>query len=593
MNIPKRQPLMYWCQKVLPLVYDDSLSYYELLNKVVAYLNNTIDDLKKLQSETTKNSQDISELATAFVELRNELTQEIDRMVTEETPIVIGELVSSGQFYNMIVQAIDNLDPRISNCERGISNLNDDVSGLLVDVENLGLEVARVNILAKSYFSGKKIVCYGDSTIHNGNNDTYISILSEIVDCEVTNRGVAGTRMNRMPNNGVSLINEATDLDEFDVITLSYGTNEWQTNETVKQIYTDATAIIEAIRAKNSNIEIVFILPSYAYRNFGNTPANLNNNGLFLYDVNNIISYVMSLYNIPVIDLYHQSTCNDMNYSHMLEDDSGIYVHPTSAFARDLSYIVKSFNTGAKPKYKERDILATYDFYDGQTSFNNTDYNNVGGLSETGLFLHYGGSYTENSTMKTVLSDSIYRICGKTTAPFTLSCGTWIYDIPSGNFDFVVTGLPTGFASFSIVCTEDTVISDFHIMNVYLGGKETPDSTRFGARCVLTKVSDDISSVTGRYTPSVVFTRDSLVFDFAGFQVNSPVSYGDTLYRIPYNFTNSNYLHSYIYAVKSATGDVYALELQGNAIKTLKDLPIGTYIISSNVVINRNISLLN
>ena len=160
MNIPKRQPLMYWCQKVLPLVYDDSLSYYELLNKVVAYLNNTIDDLKKLQSETTKNSQDISELATAFVELRNELTQEIDRMVTEETPIVIGELVSSGQFYNMIVQAIDNLDPRISNCERGISNLNDDVSGLLVDVENLGLEVARVNILAKSYFSGKKIVCY-------------------------------------------------------------------------------------------------------------------------------------------------------------------------------------------------------------------------------------------------------------------------------------------------------------------------------------------------------------------------------------------------------------------------------------------------
>ena len=32
----------FWCQTVLPLVYDDSLSYYELLNKVVVYLNNTI-----------------------------------------------------------------------------------------------------------------------------------------------------------------------------------------------------------------------------------------------------------------------------------------------------------------------------------------------------------------------------------------------------------------------------------------------------------------------------------------------------------------------------------------------------------------------
>ena len=33
------KPFRFWCQKVLPLVYDDSLSYYELLNKVVDYLN--------------------------------------------------------------------------------------------------------------------------------------------------------------------------------------------------------------------------------------------------------------------------------------------------------------------------------------------------------------------------------------------------------------------------------------------------------------------------------------------------------------------------------------------------------------------------
>ena len=33
----------FWCQKVFPLVYDDSLSYYELLCKVVNYINNLID----------------------------------------------------------------------------------------------------------------------------------------------------------------------------------------------------------------------------------------------------------------------------------------------------------------------------------------------------------------------------------------------------------------------------------------------------------------------------------------------------------------------------------------------------------------------
>lgn len=38
----------FWCQKVLPLVYDDSLSYYEVLCKVVDYINKMIDDEKTI-----------------------------------------------------------------------------------------------------------------------------------------------------------------------------------------------------------------------------------------------------------------------------------------------------------------------------------------------------------------------------------------------------------------------------------------------------------------------------------------------------------------------------------------------------------------
>ena len=33
------KPFRFWCQHVLPLVYDDSLSYMELLNKVITYIN--------------------------------------------------------------------------------------------------------------------------------------------------------------------------------------------------------------------------------------------------------------------------------------------------------------------------------------------------------------------------------------------------------------------------------------------------------------------------------------------------------------------------------------------------------------------------
>ena len=37
------KPLLFWCHKVLPLVYDDSLSYYEVLCKVVAKINEVIE----------------------------------------------------------------------------------------------------------------------------------------------------------------------------------------------------------------------------------------------------------------------------------------------------------------------------------------------------------------------------------------------------------------------------------------------------------------------------------------------------------------------------------------------------------------------
>lgn len=42
------EELRYWVQKVLPLVYDDSLSYYELLSKIVKKLNDLIANNEKL-----------------------------------------------------------------------------------------------------------------------------------------------------------------------------------------------------------------------------------------------------------------------------------------------------------------------------------------------------------------------------------------------------------------------------------------------------------------------------------------------------------------------------------------------------------------
>ena len=57
----KNSPFRFWCQKVLPLVYDDSLSYYELLCKVVSKLNELAENENNLSDEIKQVAQDLND----------------------------------------------------------------------------------------------------------------------------------------------------------------------------------------------------------------------------------------------------------------------------------------------------------------------------------------------------------------------------------------------------------------------------------------------------------------------------------------------------------------------------------------------------
>lgn len=52
----------FWCQKVLPLVYDNSLSYYEALCKVVDYINNLIATDNEMFATIDEMQKDIKEM---------------------------------------------------------------------------------------------------------------------------------------------------------------------------------------------------------------------------------------------------------------------------------------------------------------------------------------------------------------------------------------------------------------------------------------------------------------------------------------------------------------------------------------------------
>lgn len=70
----KLTPFHYWTSKVLPEVYDDSLSYYELLNKVVGYLNQAMKNVDTL-------SDNVISIYNTVVELQQYVSEHLDESV--------------------------------------------------------------------------------------------------------------------------------------------------------------------------------------------------------------------------------------------------------------------------------------------------------------------------------------------------------------------------------------------------------------------------------------------------------------------------------------------------------------------------------
>lgn len=84
MAFNKFEPFKFWCQKVIPLVYDDSLSYYELLCKVIDYLNATM-------LEMNNTNEKFEDLYTDFVKLKEYVDNYFDEIEDERIKEFIDE----------------------------------------------------------------------------------------------------------------------------------------------------------------------------------------------------------------------------------------------------------------------------------------------------------------------------------------------------------------------------------------------------------------------------------------------------------------------------------------------------------------------
>ena len=87
----------FWCQKVLPAIYDDSLSYYEVLCKLTKYVE--------------ENMQDVADVNEAVIELKNYVDNYFESLdVQTAIDNTIQELIDNGTIGDIIKESVAGVD---------------------------------------------------------------------------------------------------------------------------------------------------------------------------------------------------------------------------------------------------------------------------------------------------------------------------------------------------------------------------------------------------------------------------------------------------------------------------------------------------
>ena len=108
----------YWVQMVLPTIYDDSLSYMELLNKVVYIMNLAIEDVDAVE-------ENVAALLTAFEELQQYTNDYFDNLdVQEEINNKLDAMVDSGEFSVILQPLLDDYVAALEDLNNEIATLS-------------------------------------------------------------------------------------------------------------------------------------------------------------------------------------------------------------------------------------------------------------------------------------------------------------------------------------------------------------------------------------------------------------------------------------------------------------------------------------
>ena len=122
----KFEPFRFWCNKVLPLIYDDSLSYYEtlcklyaLVTKLIELCNELIDAVKDLDGRVTVLEQTVDLLNQELVKLKTRMDNVENKVENLETTVEnIQKSITN------IMNTLNEYGDRITQVEGDITEIN-------------------------------------------------------------------------------------------------------------------------------------------------------------------------------------------------------------------------------------------------------------------------------------------------------------------------------------------------------------------------------------------------------------------------------------------------------------------------------------
>lgn len=167
--------LHFWCNKILPLVYDDSLSYYETLCKLSAKLNEVINDVNDIPEYIAEllSEEKLKEILSTLL---NQLEEQIASANEGDSETAtadrnVGDMVwLNGLLYRAIKQ-IGNGDKYVvdSNIEKiTIEELYDEIQLAFCDYVEVSSTNASKNINNGTWFWYKNKLCIATKDISQG-----------------------------------------------------------------------------------------------------------------------------------------------------------------------------------------------------------------------------------------------------------------------------------------------------------------------------------------------------------------------------------------------------------------------------------------